>query len=383
MHIAYLMPPIERYSPVSGGAVATCAMQQARRLLSRGHEVSVLAGVFDETYPVGNVVPIRVEQRDTLHKLQRGVSRLRRMYRGGGWLYYEYYCASFIQSLRRLQPTPKAVVVFNDLLTPKYVKQALPRTKVVVRLSNEVELHPKHVPSAFQAIDCITSVSSYIKDWTLRRYALSEERVVVIPNGADVQTFSPRVDYLAPRETIKILFIGRLNPDKGPDLVADAVAELQAQGLPVELTVAGAVWWYGNEGQEQDPFVRKVLSRLKEIGATYAGHVTRPNVPELIRSHDIVCTPARWNDPMPQVVFEAMASGCAVVASRRGGIPEACGEAAMLVDPDRPAEVVESLRRLATEPDLLNERKRRSVARAHEMTWDHNARALEEVLERL
>jgi glycosyltransferase involved in cell wall biosynthesis len=89
---------------------------------------------------------------------------------------------------------------------------------------------------------------------------------------------------------------------------------------------------------------------------------------------------SRWNDPMPQVVFEAMASGCAVLASDRGGIPEACGDAAVLVDPDDFPAVVRALRSLVADAGTLNTYKQRALARAHEATWAKNAEAFERVL---
>ena len=147
--------------------------------------------------------------------------------------------------------------------------------------------------------------------------------------------------------------------------------------LPVSVTVAGAVWFHGNEGQESDPFVRTVLGKLNSIGGRYLGHVPRAQVPELIRSHDVVCVLSRWQEPMSQVIFEGMASGCAVVISRRGGLPQAGGDAAMIVEPEDFGSVVGALRTLATRSDVLADRKRRARARACESSWDLRVDALE------
>lgn len=97
--------------------------------------------------------------------------------------------------------------------------------------------------------------------------------------------------------------------------------QVRHEGRRVELTLAGATWWYGCENQMVDPYVREVLQGVEEVGGTYLVHVTRNQVPKLIRRHDIVGVSSRWNDPMPQVVFEAMASGCALVSTQRGRDP--------------------------------------------------------------
>jgi glycosyltransferase involved in cell wall biosynthesis len=120
--------------------------------------------------------------------------------------------------------------------------------------------------------------------------------------------------------------------------------------------------------------------KMADAEAEYLGHVTRPNVPSLVRRHDVACILSRSNDPMPQTAFEAMASGLAVLASDRGGIPEACDGAAWLINPDHPESVVGALRTLATISPVLNEFKRRSSQRAARATWDGTVDALEKLL---
>ncbi|MGA2163148.1 MAG: hypothetical protein ABSH36_01610, partial [Solirubrobacteraceae bacterium] len=51
----------------------------------------------------------------------------------------------------------------------------------------------------------------------------------------------------------RVLFLGRIDPNKGPDIAADAVATLRAEGLQVKLTVAGGLWFYGHGREMEDP----------------------------------------------------------------------------------------------------------------------------------
>ena len=92
----------------------------------------------------------------------------------------------------------------------------------------------------------------------------------------------------------------------------------------------------------------------------------------------VFCT--RWDDPFPLVVLEAMASGCAVVASARGGIPEAARGAAELVSSDDPDSVAAILWEWASHPAVLAEAKRASVARSAVATWEKSARQLLDAL---
>ena len=66
--------------------------------------------------------------------------------------------------------------------------------------------------------------------------------------------------------------------------------------------------------------------------------------------HTTLSVFSRWDDPFCLVVLEAMASGCAVVASLRGGIPEAAGGAAVLAPSDDPDSVATILREWASQP---------------------------------
>ena len=141
----------------------------------------------------------------------------------------------------------------------------------------------------------------------------------------------------------------------------------------MHLTVAGGLWFYGHGNEMADPFFRELKEKMDTAHADYKGHVTRPNVPALVRSMDVSCVLSRTHDPNPLVCLESMASGCVVIGADRGGIPDAFGEAGMLVDPDDFEAVTGHLRRMASDPDALREQKQRSVARASHASWAANA----------
>jgi glycosyltransferase involved in cell wall biosynthesis len=98
----------------------------------------------------------------------------------------------------------------------------------------------------------------------------------------------------------------------------------------------------------------------------------------MVREHDIVCVLSRSEEPFGLVALEAMASGCAVIASPRGGLPEACGGAALLADPDDLPAIIDAMRKLVTDPDFLARTKRQSVERAARAPWSACAQLVEE-----
>lgn len=373
--------PIEYYSPVSGGAISTIIMQTASELLARGHEVTVLTPTnADPVYSVGAVVPLDARQRDQLSLPQRALSRFRNKTTAWDYAYYEYYLASFRQALKRLTPMPDAVICFNDLVSPKYIKDILPKAKILVDLQNEQGTRQADPADTIAATDTFVACSKHIRTWTQKKYGVPDSKMAVINNGIDLEAFHPRPDFLEPRSCLQVLFIGRMDRNKGPDIAADAVAVLQREGLPVHLTVAGGLWFYGHGQEMTDPFFRSLKEKMDAVGADYKGHVTRPDVPALVRSCDVSCVLSRTHDPNPLVCLESMASGCAVIGADRGGIPDAFGEAGMLVDPDDFDAVVGHLRRLATDPEALRQQKQSSVARAARATWAANADQWEQLL---
>lgn len=378
MHFCFVNMPIEFYSPTSGGAIATVIMHTARELISRGHHVSVLTVVNnDETYDIGDVIAIEGNTKGELNVVARFLSRVKGKIARYDWPFFEYYLRSFIQQLSQFSPPPDVVVLFNDLVSSKYVKKLLPTTKVVVWLHNE--WRTRHdVAATVRTTDVFLTCSDYVRRWTTKMHPIPLRSFAVAHNGVDSDAFYPREDYLRKPDRVRVLFLGRLDPNKGPDLTADAVRVLREEGFPLDLTVAGGLWFYGHGNELADPYFRILKQKMEAARANYTGHIIRQNVPELIRGHDIVCVLSRANEPFGLVALEAMASGCAVIASNRGGLPEACGDAANLVDPDDFNAVVGALRNLVADAGTLMERKRQSLIQATQMPWSNCAKVLED-----
>jgi glycosyltransferase involved in cell wall biosynthesis len=382
MHIVFLNPQIEYFSPVSGGAVATIAMQYAREMISRGHKVTVLSPVDEnEVYAVGDMVPLHAPKRHELTRFQRAVSKIQTQFCQWDAAFYRWYKKSFMTALRKL-PSTDAIVLFNDFVSPKYLKRAAPGARIVVNLQNEQGTRQSDFQSVLESVHHFVACSRHIRNWTSTRYKIPDDKISTINNGIDLVSFKPRADFLRPRQVPRVLFIGRIDPNKGPDIIADAVGTLKAEGVQVDLTVAGGLWFYGHGKEMDNPYFRELKGKLDAVGGRYVGHVTRPHVPELVRDHDIVAVLSRSNDPNPLVSLEGMASGCAVLASDRGGLPDTCDGAGIMVNPDDPKLVADSLRRLITDSAHLADEKQRSVRRAARASWTDKAAELEEVLSR-
>jgi glycosyltransferase involved in cell wall biosynthesis len=378
MNVCFINMPIEYYSPASGGAVSTVIMEMATQLIEHGHAVSVITPRdTNGLYEVGEVHTFEMPTREEATLFRRQLSKWVGRWNGYSWQFYDVFVNRVLRAIRQLRTTPDFFITQNDLVLADILRRAFPRGAIISWLHNEVSSGYSRGSAALQSTDRFIAVSACIRDWTVNKHGIAPEKVTVIHNGVNLTAFHPRAGYLKHGIPPKVLFIGRIDPNKGPDLVADAVTALQKEGIDVRLTVAGGLWFYGETDPMTDPFFRVLHGKMVVAAATYLGHVARPDVPQLIREHDVVCVLSRSNEPFGLVALEAMASGCAVIASNRGGLPEACGEAATLVDPDA---VTNSIRRLAIDSHFLAEQKRRSVARAAKSGWDVSAGRLMEAL---
>jgi glycosyltransferase involved in cell wall biosynthesis len=385
MHICFLNMPIEYYSPQTGGAIATIYMNQAKLLLARGHRVTVLTRMSEAPiYNVGDVVPLEVREREELSLLQRVFSRVRRNFFQRDYDFYEYYLGSFQKALRALVKSgnaPDAVILSNDLVSAIHIRKILPRTQILVWLHNESLTRQKNLNATRAATTRFVAVSPYIEDWTREKYGLRQDEITTIWNGVALDEYFPSDNFLAPSKALRVLFLGRTNPNKGPDIVADAVEILKKENHKIELTIAGKPWFYGYDDALSDPYYRMLHEKVLGLGGTMSGHVARADVPNLVRSHDVMVVPTRSPEPFGLVALEAMACGLAVVAANHGGLAQACGEAALLVQPESTQSVADALRTLCVSRQDLQAWKQKAVLHARAMGWARNVDALEKLLQ--
>jgi len=380
MHVCFPLPPIERYAPNSGGAIATCVMQVAKGLIARGHRVTILAdNQGDPPYGVGTFVPIDLRMRRGLGLPRRALSKLRYELRRYDWPRQDVYVAAVRRAMRGLDAAPDAIVVENDLHSSGMLHRVFPEAAHVLWLHNEP--HPRHAHAGclLDSVDRVVTNSDYIRRFSRRTLGIAAHRFEVVHNGVDLDAFTPRPGFDAPRTPVRMLALGRIDPNKGVDLAVDAAGALRGRGLRVELTVVGGRWFYGGDDGD-DPYMASLRPKIEAAGAVYLGHRPRAAIPAIVREHDIACVLSRSQEPFGLVALEAMAGGCAVVASDRGGLPEACGGAAVTADVDRLDRVIETIGGLIADPDRLAAAKRASVARAAGAGWDRAAERMERVL---
>ncbi len=138
-------------------------------------------------------------------------------------------------------------------------------------------------------------------------------------------------------ERFTVLFLGRLVPVKGVDLLLRAAGSL---AIPVHIRIAG-------DGPERARLV--ALAQRLGVDATFEGWIAGEHKEALLRACDAMVVPSRAEEGLPTVLFEARARSLPIVATRVGAIAEALGgdTHVRLVPQDDPtalAQAIDALR---------------------------------------
>lgn len=210
-------------------------------------------------------------------------------------------------------------------------------------------------------------------------YGADPERVRVVPPGVDPATFFPRDrDEARARLDLAdgpvVLFVGRLQELKGPDLAIRAFAEAVRRGSPATraatLLIVG-----GPSGAEGG----SILGRLRRIAAEEGvlericlmAPVPHGELPWIYSAADVLLMPSR-SESFGLAALEAQACGVPVVASRVGGLRTAVrqGASGYLVERRDPRAYASRIVAILESPQLAQRLARGAVGHAARFPWE-------------
>ena len=185
----------------------------------------------------------------------------------------------------------------------------------------------------------------------LAKLGVPRSSVTVIPWGVDTAEFTPEGPVAQRGERHRLVTVTDL---ESYDEVATLLRAL-SQVPGAELVVAG-----GPPRAElaEDPAHRKLASLAAALGVAdrvvFTGRVSRGALPALLRSADLLLAAPEY-DPTGLTALEAMACGTPVVATGVGALPDAVidGTTGILVGAGRPAQLAQRIRKLLSQPMLL------------------------------
>jgi glycosyltransferase involved in cell wall biosynthesis len=224
-------------------------------------------------------------------------------------------------------------------------------------------------------------VVSEVDRRNLVRAGIVPEKIVVNPNGVDVERFQPGTGGLRARHELGIEdntmlagFVGTFGPWHGALVLAEAIRLIPAESR-IRFLMVGS-------GAQRDEAERIVREGGAEQRVIFTGAVAHERVPALLDACDVLVSP---HVPLadgseffgsPTKLFEYMAMGKGIVASRLGQIGDVLAdeETALLVEPGDARALSEAIMRLSKSPELrarLGAAARQEAVSRH--TWRHNA----------
>ena len=313
--------------------------------------------------------PSLVDARRSVPAMARSLGRFWRVLGGvdGAWLLGPYALSVMFAVLTAVRGRRVALGVRQD--TPRYVRSRHPGKRWVHVAADALEgtyrLMARRWPVVVVGPDLARNYSRAPRVLPIA-VSLVSERDLVAPEDA-----------LAARswdgEELVALSVGRIEREKNPLLLADVLAALRGRDPRWRLVVCG-------EGPMEDD----LRARLEELGvaehADLRGYVPIDGeLPRLYRtSHALLHV--SWTEGVPQVLFEAFAAGLPVVATAVGGVADAAGDAALLVEPGEADPPADALARIGSDADLRRRLVEAGAARVREHTTEAECARVAEFL---
>jgi glycosyltransferase involved in cell wall biosynthesis len=404
------------------GSVAIVNWELAKRL-ARSHEVTVYAPRAGGQASLESWKNIQIRRipfvAKRLHKaLQLLAGRLKTNppYINSPLYYREY----FVQLAAELHRHPVDILHFpQQLQFAARFKRAMPRAKVVLHMHQDelAQLDYDLLRRQLANIDSVVTVSDFVTERARARFPEHAGAIHTIGNGVDIQRFRPDPHQPETPHPLRVLFVGRISPDKGVHQLIEAFDRIARERGDVELTLVGKVGmlpfdlvnllladdpaaldslrpFYGRStlawltkevlGQKRS-YKQQLDARLSPDVAPkvhFAGSVSLEELIRLYGQADLLVLPSIWRESYGLPVAESMASGVAVLASDTGGVPELVepGVTGVLVPRLNVEALTNAMRELLSDPARLRAMGRAARARAERLlTWDRSAERLERV----
>ncbi|HBF13387.1 MAG TPA: glycosyltransferase family 4 protein [Deltaproteobacteria bacterium] len=367
LFINYEFPPL-------GGGGGRANAQMAKEMAALGHDVLVLTSKFKDLPSQEEKEGYRIVRIPTLRKHKEKC----RIYEMAAFMVSSFFhTLKWVRSFR-----PDRTIAFFTIPCGPSAYLA----KLVYKVPYIISLRGGDVPGFMKeqlalyhtlllpVIRFLWRKALYVvaNSEGLKEMASKAERKVpieMIPNGVDTSLFRLNLseDEISLQnfnpEKFNILSVGRMTPQKGFDVLLEAMLQLKDKGLPIHLTLVGD----GPERKDLETMVRTF--GLKHF-VSFAGWIEQEGLKNFYAKADLFVLPSLY-EGMPNVVLEAMAAGLPVIATDIAGSREIVleGENGYLVSPGDAQKLAEKIIHLAHKNDLLDTMAKASQRMALDFNW--------------
>jgi len=271
--------------------------------------------------------------------------------------------------------TLRKVVTVHDLSFLEHPEYAVPSLAAYLK---------KVVPEAVAAADVVCTVSQEVSRTLVEHFQTPREKLVVIPNGVSphFKRITDPVLLGATRHKFGlkhplVLAVGTLEPRKNHIGLIKAFYQAQKKKRgPAMLALAGGKGWLYEETQS-------LVEELKlEKKVRFLGRVSDLEMVSLYSLADVFAFPS-FVEGFGVPPLEAMACGAPVITSNTSSLPEAVGDAALLIDPYNTGELSGAITRILENKQLQEELRQKGYERVKEYTWLASAQKMLSVYQKL
>ena len=413
MPINEIRPPVSLTSLCSSGDLV---MDELARRLARSHDVIAYCASGEDQQKVEKFDGVEYRRMSTwLDRRLLNHQKIMRLIDLLCWqkmrqpffnsvLWYRQFIGGVISD-----PSLQDCDIVHIMNIPQFVplvRARLPRTRIVLHMHSQwlEQLDSAVIERRVKAADLVLGVSNFIAAGVRRRFPSLASRCRHIYNGVDIELFArPPGVWPTPK---RILYVGRLAPEKGVHILLDAFRIVLAQHPDAHLELIGpervlprevlfpncddkyvlALESYFQPGAYRE-LLRTKISQFPSSSITFLNQgIKFIELMPHYHSANIFAFPSVCEESFGMPLIEAMASSTPVITTRGGAFPEIVedGRSGLLVDRSDAQALANAILQLLANPDQHDAMAQAAFERASTLfSWDRIAKNLLEEYERL
>ena len=342
LHI--LLPPRERCTPQASGAIAL-VVQCFHKVSKYRSEIQIYGGPQAEKFD--NVQYTTIEP---------------------SWPRFSGLTHDF--AVKTARKIPDSIETYVEIHNRVQILQEFRRkhqySRLVIYLHNDpVTIQGLTTPEGREQVikiaDAVICVSEYVRSRFLEGLNISASKQVhTVLNAVDSTAYTPPLERKSQQQ---ILYVGRIVPEKGVLQLAKALVEILPRYPEWRATFIGACRHGSTKATSYERKVRKLLSSVS-MQVDWLGQMPNRSVQRQMHDAAIVVSPSICPEALGLVLLEAMVNGCAVIGSGRGGMSEVMGNVGVVIDPESPSSICQSLKKFMSDPEYLDNKREQGYLHA-------------------
>jgi glycosyltransferase involved in cell wall biosynthesis len=276
-----------------------------------------------------------------------------------------YHATDFV--LPPVKKQTRTLLTVHDLSFIRVPETAEPRLKAYLDVV---------VPRSVARANHILADSQATKADLIDLYQTNPDKVTVLLSGVDTR-FQP-ADQIAQKTTREkynlggwpfIFSVGTVQPRKNYGRLIQALAQLRASKIDLHLVIAGGRGWL------EDPIYEAVRASRMQDYVHFIGFADERDLSALYSAAECFVFPSLY-EGFGLPILEAMACGTPVVTSNVSSLPEAAGDAALMIDPYDVEAITHAIQKLLFDKETRQQTISKGFDHIQGFTWERSARQL-------